>query len=59
MPAIHSRPAGPPTGWAWGAPVEASAAILEAVYQVARTRLWIDVFIGPLAESRKGHGDDR
>ncbi len=31
MHASHSRPAAPRTGWAWGAPVEASAAILEAV----------------------------
>ncbi len=31
MHASQSRPAGPRTGWAWGAPVEASAAILEAV----------------------------
>lgn len=31
MHAIHSCPAGPRTGWAWGAPVEASAAVLEVV----------------------------
>ncbi len=31
MHAIHLRPAGPRSGWAWGAPVEASAAILEVV----------------------------
>ncbi len=31
MHASHSRPDGSRTGWAWRAPVEASAAILEAV----------------------------
>ena len=54
MHATHSRPAGPRIGWACGAPVEASAAILVVACQVAQPRLWIDDFIGPLAESRNG-----
>ncbi len=31
MHAIHSQPAGARTGWPWGAPAEASAAVLEVV----------------------------
>ncbi len=31
MHTIHSRPAGPRSGWAWGAPVEASTAVLQVV----------------------------